>query len=60
MNSKIFFNGIIREIYMVFYEANCKCFRKRVLLSRKRNRLCSLYGEREGRSEEDKRDKYYG
>lgn len=25
MNSKIFFYGIIREIYMAFYEANCKC-----------------------------------
>lgn len=57
MNSKIFFNGIIREIYMAFYEANCKCFRKRVLLSRKRDRVCSLYGEREGRSEENERNK---
>lgn len=38
---------------MAFYEANCKCFRKRVLLSRERDRLCFLYGERKGRSEKN-------
>lgn len=45
INSKIFFSGEIREIYMAFYEANCKCFRKRVLLSRKRDRLCFYTGK---------------
>lgn len=44
---------VIREIYKAFFETNQKDFRNRVLLSRSRDRLCSLCGERKGRSEED-------
>ncbi len=54
----LFFYEIIREIYMAFYETNSKCFRKkRVLISRKRDSLYSLCEEREGCSEENKRNK---
>lgn len=42
---RIFFYAFIREIYMAFYETNCKRFRKRVLLSPLRDRLCSSTGK---------------
>ena len=40
---------VIREIYKAFFETNQKDFRNRVLLSRSRDRLCSLCGERKSR-----------